>query len=125
MPQDEMHRITRKVAELVKINNHLDYAPHESCGQNRESFVGVMVDQVKHPVTWMEPLANLILHRKQTNELRPDEIQKETDTTVAIIEHVWKMLWRDVQFNSSWSVKEGSRADLHPDGASGNATSCR
>ena len=28
MPQDEMHQITRKVAELVKINNHLDYAPH-------------------------------------------------------------------------------------------------
>ena len=27
MPQDEMHQITRKVAELVKINNHLDYAP--------------------------------------------------------------------------------------------------
>ena len=32
MPQDEMHQITRKVAELVKINNHLDYAPHELSG---------------------------------------------------------------------------------------------
>ena len=36
MPQDEMHQITRKVAELVKINNHLDYAPHELSGGQKQ-----------------------------------------------------------------------------------------
>ena len=35
-PQDEMHAITRHAAELVGIENHLGYAPHElSGGQKR------------------------------------------------------------------------------------------
>ena len=32
MPQDEMHEITRHAAELVGIQDHLDYAPHELSG---------------------------------------------------------------------------------------------
>ena len=98
MPQDEMHQITRKVAELVKINNHLDYAPHELSGgqKQRVSLAGVMVDQVKI-LLFDEPLANLDpATGKQTIELI-DEIQKETDTTVVIIEHrLEDVLWRDV-----------------------------
>ena len=31
-PQDEMHAITRHAAELVGIENHLGYAPHERDG---------------------------------------------------------------------------------------------
>lgn len=31
-PQKEMHETTRRVAELVGIENHLDYAPHELSG---------------------------------------------------------------------------------------------
>ena len=34
-PQDEMHAITRHAAELVGIENHLGYAPHELSGQPR------------------------------------------------------------------------------------------
>ena len=35
-PQDEMHAITRHAAELVGIENHLDYAPHElSASENK------------------------------------------------------------------------------------------
>ena len=116
MPQDEMHQITRKVAELVKINNHLDYAPHELSGgqKQRVSLAGVMVDQVKI-LLFDEPLANLDpATGKQTIELI-DEIQKETDTTVVIIEHrLEDVLWRDV--DRIILVSEGMiLADLHPD----------
>lgn len=31
-PQDKMHEITKHAAELVGIENHLDYAPHELSG---------------------------------------------------------------------------------------------
>ena len=116
MPQDEMHQITRKVAELVKINNHLDYAPHELSGgqKQRVSLAGVMVDQVKI-LLFDEPLANLDpATGKQTIELI-DEIQKETDTTVVIIEHrLEDVLWRDV--DRIILISEGRiLADLHPD----------
>ncbi len=48
-PQNEMHAITRHAAELVGIENHLGYAPHELSGgqKQRVSLAGVMVDQVK------------------------------------------------------------------------------
>lgn len=44
-----MHAITRHAAELVGIENHLGYAPHELSGgqKQRVSLAGVMVDQVK------------------------------------------------------------------------------
>ena len=47
-PQKEMHEITRRAAELVHIEDHLDYAPHELSGgqKQRVSLAGVMVDQV-------------------------------------------------------------------------------
>lgn len=98
MPQDEMHEITRHAAELVGIQDHLDYAPHELSGgqKQRVSLAGVMVDQVKI-LLFDEPLANLDpATGKQTIELI-DEIQEKTDTTVVIIEHrLEDVLWRDV-----------------------------
>lgn len=72
-----MHAITRHVAELVGIENHLDYAPHELSGgqKQRVSLAGVMVDQVKI-LLFDEPLANLDpAAGKQAIELI-DEIQK-------------------------------------------------
>ena len=97
-PQDEMHAITRHAAELVGIENHLGYAPHELSGgqKQRVSLAGVMVDQVKI-LLFDEPLANLDpATGKQAIELI-DEIQKKTDTTVLIIEHrLEDVLWRNV-----------------------------
>ena len=97
-PQDEMHEITRHAAELVGIENHLDYAPHELSGgqKQRVSLAGVMVDQVKI-LLFDEPLANLDpAAGKQAIELI-DGIQKKTDTTVLIIEHrLEDVLWRNV-----------------------------
>ena len=97
-PQDEMHAITRHAAQLVGIENHLGYAPHELSGgqKQRVSLAGVMVDQVKI-LLFDEPLANLDpATGKQAIELI-DEIQKKTDTTVLIIEHrLEDVLWRNV-----------------------------
>ena len=97
-PQDEMHAITRHAAELVGIENHLGYAPHELSGgqKQRVSLAGVMVDQVRI-LLFDEPLANLDpATGKQAIELI-DEIQKKTDTTVLIIEHrLEDVLWRNV-----------------------------
>lgn len=97
-PQDEMHEITRRAAELVGIENHLDYAPHELSGgqKQRVSLAGVMVDDVKI-LLFDEPLANL----DPATASRPleliDTIQQKTDTTVLIIEHrLEDVLWRSV-----------------------------
>ena len=115
-PQDEMHAITRHAAELVGIENHLGYAPHELSGgqKQRASLAGVMVDQVKI-LLFDEPLANLDpATGKQAIELI-DEIQKKTDTTVLIIEHrLEDVLWRNV--DRIVLVNGGTiLADLRPD----------
>lgn len=115
-PQDEMHAITRHAAELVGIENHLGYAPHELSGgqKQRVSLAGVMVDQVKI-LLFDEPLANLDpATGKQAIELI-DEIQKKTDTTVLIIEHrLEDVLWRNV--DRIVLVNGGTiLADLRPD----------
>ena len=115
-PQDEMHAITRHAAELVGIENHLGYAPHELSGgqKQRVSLAGVMVDQVKI-LLFDEPLANLDpATGKQAIELI-DEIQKKTDTMVLIIEHrLEDVLWRNV--DRIVLVNGGTiLADLRPD----------
>lgn len=115
-PQDEMYAITRHAAELVGIENHLGYAPHELSGgqKQRVSLAGVMVDQVKI-LLFDEPLANLDpATGKQAIELI-DEIQKKTDTTVLIIEHrLEDVLWRNV--DRIVLVNGGTiLADLRPD----------
>ena len=115
-PQDEMHAITRHAAELVGIENHLGYAPHELSGgqKQRVSLAGVMVDQVEI-LLFDEPLANLDpATGKQAIELI-DEIQKKTDTTVLIIEHrLEDVLWRNM--DRIVLVNDGTiLADLRPD----------
>lgn len=115
-PQDEMHSITKHVAELVGIEHHLDYAPHELSGgqKQRVSLAGVMVDQVRI-LLFDEPLASLDpATGKQTIELI-DEIQQKTDTTVLIIEHrLEDVLWRDV--DRIILMNDGQiLADLSPD----------
>ena len=115
-PQPEMKEIVQHAAELVGIENHLGYAPHELSGgqKQRVSLAGVMVDQVKI-LLFDEPLANLDpATGKQAIELI-DEIQKKTDTTVLIIEHrLEDVLWRNV--DRIVLVNGGTiLADLRPD----------
>ena len=116
VPQKEMHQTTRRVAELVGVENHLDYAPHELSGgqKQRVSLAGVMVDQV-NILLFDEPLANLDpATGKQAIELI-DEIQQKTDTTVLIIEHrLEDVLWRNV--DRIVLMNDGRiLADLRPD----------
>ena len=116
VPQAEMHTATKRAAALVDVENHLGYAPHELSGgqKQRVSLAGVMVDDVKI-LLFDEPLANLDpAAGKQTIELI-DRIQKETDTTVLIIEHrLEDVLWRSV--DRIVLMDEGRiAADLRPD----------
>ena len=115
-PQPEMKEIVQHAAELVGIENHLGFAPHELSGgqKQRVSLAGVMVDDVKI-LLFDEPLANLDpATGKQAIELI-DSIQQKTDTTVLIIEHrLEDVLWRNV--DRIVLVNEGRiLADLCPD----------
>ena len=98
VPQEEMREIVQKTAELVSVEGHLGYAPHELSGgqKQRVSLAGVMVDKVKI-LLFDEPLANLDpATGKQTIDLI-DQIQKKTQTTVLIVEHrLEDVLYRDV-----------------------------
>ena len=115
-PQPEMKTIVQHAAELVGIENHLGFAPHELSGgqKQRVSLAGVMVDDVKI-LLFDEPLANLDpATGKQAIELI-DTIQQKTDTTVLIIEHrLEDVLWRNV--DRIVLVNEGRiLADMRPD----------
>ena len=114
--QKEMHAAVARAAKLVDVDHHLGFAPHELSGgqKQRVSLAGVMVDAVKI-LLFDEPLANLDpAAGKQTIELI-DRIQKETDTTVLIIEHrLEDVLWRSV--DRIVLMEEGRiAADLRPD----------
>lgn len=115
-PQPEMKEIVQHAAELVGIENHLGFAPHELSGgqKQRVSLAGVMVDDVKI-LLFDEPLANLDpATGKQAIELI-DTIQQKTDTTVLIIEHrLEDVFWRNV--DRIVLVNEGRiLADMRPD----------
>ncbi|MDO5378762.1 MAG: ABC transporter ATP-binding protein [Clostridia bacterium] len=116
VPQEQMRETTRRVAQMVGIEGHLGFAPHELSGgqKQRVSLAGVMVDQVKI-LLFDEPLANLDpATGKQAIELI-DEIQKKTGTTVVIIEHrLEDVLWRSV--DRIVLMDEGKIvADMRPD----------
>ena len=116
VPQDEMKETVQKAAQLVDVDDHLAFAPHELSGgqMQRVSLAGVMVGSVK-VLLFDEPLANLDpATGKQAIELI-EEIQQKSDTTVVIIEHrLEDVLWRSV--DRIVLVNEGCiQADLRPD----------
>ncbi len=98
IPQEEMKERVKKTARRVDIAEHLDHAPGELSGgqKQRVSMAGIMVDDVKL-FLFDEPLANLDpATGKQAIEII-EEIRKDTDAAVIIIEHrLEDVLWRDV-----------------------------
>ena len=98
VPQDDMKETVEKVAELVDIEHHLEYAPHELSGgqKQRVSLAGVMVDDVK-VLLFDEPLANLDPAAGRTTIELIDTVQEHTGAAVLIIEHrLEDVLWRHV-----------------------------
>lgn len=98
VPQKEMKETVKRVAELVDIEHHLEYAPHELSGgqKQRVSLAGVMVDDVK-VLLFDEPLANLDPAAGRTTIELIDTVQQNTGAAVLIIEHrLEDVLWRHV-----------------------------
>lgn len=88
VPQEELKRRTRDEAVKVKLLDKLNAAPHELSGgqKQRVSMAGVLINRI--PILLFdEPLANLDPAAGKEAIMLIDQIQKETDTTVIIIEH--------------------------------------
>lgn len=88
VPQPEMHERVVKVAETVEVQSVLNHAPSALSGgqKQRVSMAGVMIDRVDI-LLFDEPLANLDpATGKRAIELI-DQIHRQDNTTVVIIEH--------------------------------------
>lgn len=88
VPQPEMVEIVKKVASMVDMDGYLNASVHDLSGgqKQRVSLAGVMVDQVKI-LLFDEPLANLDPATGKHAIHLIDQIQRQTHTTVVIIEH--------------------------------------
>lgn len=98
VPQDEMKEIVNRVAKLVDIDHHLEYAPHELSGgqKQRVSLAGVMVEDVK-VLLFDEPLANLDPAAGRTTIELIDMVHERTGAAIIIIEHrLEDVLWRSM-----------------------------
>lgn len=98
VPQDEMKEMVNRVAELVDIDHHLEYAPQELSGgqKQRVSLAGVMVEAVK-VLLFDEPLANLDPAAGRSAIELIDMVHERTGAAVLIIEHrLEDVLWRNM-----------------------------
>src|SRR5690606_17577714 len=88
-PQDEMFSIVKDVSKMVDMDEYLQSSLHQLSGgqKQRVSLAGVMVDDVDI-LLFDEPLANLDPATGKHAIHLIDRIQKETNTTVIIIEHL-------------------------------------
>ena len=96
--QKQMIEETFLSAQKVDIHRYLDQAPYDLSGgqKQRVSMAGVLVDKVKI-LLFDEPLANLDPATGKSAIELIDKIQKESDTTVIIIEHrIEDVLWEKV-----------------------------
>ncbi len=95
-PQSEMKERVARTAKLVGIDAHLKSHPQELSGgqKQRVSLAGVLVDDVSI-LLFDEPLANLDPATGKNAIELIDDLTKESDVTVIIIEHrVEDVLWR-------------------------------
>ncbi len=98
VPQDEIHRKVDDVADELRLKQLLHHAPGELSGgqKQRVSMGGVMVDDVQI-LLFDEPLANLDPATGQKTIALIDNILRQRDLTVLIIEHrLEDVLYRDV-----------------------------
>ena len=97
MPQDEMHEITRHAAELVGIQDHLDYAPHELSGgqKQRVAIAGVMAMRPRciildEPTAMLDPNG-----RKEVLEAVRELNRKEKVTVILITHYMEEVIHAD------------------------------
>ena len=96
--QETMFQKVDRVADEVDVKNLLDHAPNALSGgqKQRVSMAGVMVDDVDI-LLFDEPLANLDPATGKRAIDLIDQIKKEKNTTILIIEHrLEDALYRDV-----------------------------
>lgn len=88
IPRDEMRKRVRKVAEMVDMQNLLTSSPFELSGgqKQRTSLAGVMIDDVDI-LLFDEPLANLDPATGKTAIEIIDDIHRQSQKTIIIIEH--------------------------------------
>ncbi len=118
VPQDEMKQMVDKVAELVDIKHHLEYAPHELSGgqKQRVSLAGVMVEEVK-VLLFDEPLANLDPAAGRNTIELIDMVHRRTNAAIIVIEHrledvLWCKMDRIVLMNEGRIVADLPAAKL-------------
>ncbi|WP_044915232.1 ABC transporter ATP-binding protein [Butyrivibrio sp. WCE2006] len=98
VPQDEMVQRVAKISEKLELTDLLDYAPGAMSGGQKQkvSIGGVMVSDVKI-LLFDEPLANLDPATGKSAIKLIDDISKNDDVTIVIIEHrLEDALYRDV-----------------------------
>ncbi|MDE6320565.1 MAG: DUF3744 domain-containing protein, partial [Lachnospiraceae bacterium] len=98
VPQEKMKETVAEAARLVDIEHHLQYAPHELSGRQKQrvSLAGVMVEEVQ-ALLFDEPLANLDPAAGRSAIELIDKVQERTGAAVIIIEHrLEDVLWRRV-----------------------------
>mgnify|MGYP000862277933 CR=1 FL=1 len=88
IPTRVMHERVQRVAEMVDMNNWLSSSPFELSGgqKQRTSLAGVLVDDVEI-LLFDEPLANLDPATGKSAIEIIDEIHKNSQKTIVIIEH--------------------------------------
>ena len=94
----EMKERVQKVAEMIDIHKILSLSPHELSGgqKQRTALAGIMVDDVDI-LLFDEPLANLDPATGKYAIEIIDNIHKETNKTVIIIEHrIEDVLYKDI-----------------------------
>ena len=97
-PQDEMFRKVKEVAKKLELSPFLNNAPGELSGgqKQRVSLAGIMVG-TSNILLFDEPLANLDPATGKNTIALIDELKKDDDLTVIIIEHrLEDVLYRDV-----------------------------
>lgn len=115
---NELHLRVDKVAKMVNIDSHLTSAPDRLSGGQRQrvAMAGVMVDDVDM-LLFDEPLANLDPYTgKQAVELI-DDLQKQTEAAVVIIEHrledvLHRAVDRIILMNQGRIIYDGSSEEL-------------
>ena len=116
MQQAQMHDTVKQVADIVDMGALLSSSPFELSGgqKQRVAFAGVMVGDVE-VLLFDEPLANLDPATGKTAIDLIDNIQKQYNKTVVIIEHrLEDVLYRHV--DRIIVVSDGRIvADMHPD----------